>query len=159
MTGSRKNTETEESLVQRACVGMTLHDVRLLHRLQPEMWHFRVEHLRLGLFETSLVLIPSTTLDKQAIDVGTIFSSLSGTECRIIHDLVVPCNQINGNGVLPGEVLLETSEERLGEEETREPEGNGGSFFNPLLHEDKTFNHVHDVGSEWLHGWVGYFSP
>ena len=158
MTCGRENTETEEGLVERACVGVLFDNLRLLGRLKPDLGHLCVEHLRLGLLETALVIIPSTALNIQAIDVGTIFSCLFRFKV-IFLDIVVPLNQIDSNGVLPGEVLFETCEEGLGEEETREPECGRAAFVDPLFHEDKTINHVHNVGGEWLQGWVGYFGP
>jgi hypothetical protein len=61
--------------------------------------------------------------------------------------------------VLSSEVLLCTSEERLGEEESREPEVGWSSIIDPGLHEPKSFEEVKNPGCKWLERWISSCVP
>jgi len=61
--------------------------------------------------------------------------------------------------VLSSEILLGTSEERLSEEETREPEVGGSSIIDPGLHKLKSLEEVKDPGCKWLERWISSCVP
>jgi hypothetical protein len=52
------------------------------------------------------------------VDVSTIRGLCLAIEFGFYHDFVVPLDLIDGDRVLSGVVLLETSQETLSEEET-----------------------------------------
>lgn len=77
----------------------------------------------------------------------------------IIQNLVIKAQQVNRDGVLPGKVLLSTSQESLGEVETRDPELRGCPIIIPVLEEFEASDEVVHVASQGLQGWVGSLHP
>jgi len=77
----------------------------------------------------------------------------------VLHHHVAPLDLIDCNSVLSGVVLLQASQETLGEEETTDPEVGWLAFFDPLLDEAKTLNKVDDVARERLERWVRTLCP
>ena len=79
------------------------------------------------------------------MDVSTIWGWLRGVSLLLVDDFEVKRDLINGNCVLSGVVLLDTSEETLSKVETRHPETCWSTVFNPAINELKTFNEVYNV--------------
>lgn len=77
----------------------------------------------------------------------------------IIQNLVIKAQQVNRDGVLPGKVLLSTSQESLGEVEARDPELRGCPIVVPVLEEFEASDEVIHVASQGLQGWVGPLHP
>lgn len=77
----------------------------------------------------------------------------------IIQNLVIKAQQVNRDGVLPGKVLLSTSQESLGEVEARDPELRGCPIVVPVLEEFEASDEVVHVASKGLQGWVGPLHP
>ena len=77
-------------------------------------------------------MIPSGSFNKETVDVCTV-----GSHCilfgRFRENLVVPVDLIDGDRVLSGEVLLETGEETLSEEESGDPEVGRFAVVDPPL--------------------------
>lgn len=96
---------------------MLLHDVDRLGWLHPDVGHLGEEDLGLRLFENALFLVKSTTFKEESIYVGSIGGLDVLVQLGFFDALVVPTDQVNGDGVLPREVLLQTRQETLREEE------------------------------------------
>lgn len=139
---------------------MALLDFDLLRRLQPNVGHRGEEFLGRRLVKLADVLVPPGTLEEETVDVAAILGCLVlvmiglGAEHFKVH-----LDLIDGNNVLTGVVLFETGQERLGKEETRDPEAWWRTFVDPSLHELETQHKVNDVGSEWPQRWVRTLQP
>jgi len=136
-----------------------LNDVLRLVRLHPDEWHLGEEDLGLRLFESTLLGVPAAALDIKTPDIGAIGSLRRAIELSIVLDHVVPPDQIDSDRVLPGEVLLETRQEGLGEEEARDPEVAWLALINPLVDEIEALHEVDDVGGERLQRGVRPLRP
>ena len=157
VTGRRQSTEALKCLVDRAFIAVGLD--LLSARLHPDEWHLGEEHLRLRLFKSSLLFIPTAAFEEHTVDVGTIWSLSLAIELRINHDFVVPLDLIDGDRVLSGVVLLETSQETLGEEETGDPVVGRLAFLDPLFNEVQTLDEIDNVTRQRLQRWVGTLGP
>lgn len=127
---------------------MFLYNLRALVWLHPDERHLRVEDLRMGFFQGALLSVPSAALNVETPTVGTVWSLFGLIKLGVVLHLVVPFDQIDSNGILSGEVLLESREEGLSEEETGDPEVWWLAFFNPLIDEVEAFNEIDNVGGE-----------
>jgi len=159
MARSGQSTEPLESLVDWASVRVLLHNVNLLVWLHPDVRHLGEESLGDRLFKCALFVIPSTTLNKETINVGAVGSLLCLVKFLFVLHLVVPIDLIDGDCVLSGKVLLQTREERLCEEESRDPEIAWFAFFDPLANEAQSFNKVDNVRCKGLQRWVRSLGP
>ena len=61
----------------------------------------------------------------------------------IVQDLEVEAEQVDGDGVFPGVVLLAAGEEGLREEESRHPEHGGSALFIPVLRTQQRREETH----------------
>lgn len=111
------------------------------------------------LLKSSLLWVESATLKEETVDIGAIGSFSFLVELGVVLDLVVPADEIDGDGVLPGEVLLQTRQEGLGEEEAGDPEVGRLALVDPLVDEVQAVHEVNDVGSEWLERGVRSLGP
>jgi hypothetical protein len=59
----------------------------------------------------------------------------------------------------PGVVLQHAGQERLGEEETAQPEGLWDAVIQPIFEEAYTLFQVGDVARQRFQGWVGFLHP
>lgn len=133
MTCGGEHTETFECLVDGASVRVLFDDVVHLSGLQPDVWHLGVEHLGLRLFETALLMIPSTTFQVKTMDIGTIGGFCFLGKFGVFQDLVFPTDLIDSDCVLSSEILLKTGKETLGKEESRQPEVGRLARQDPLV--------------------------
>ena len=159
MARSGQSTEPLERLVDGARVGVLLDDVGLPVRLHPDEGHLGEEDLGLGLLKRALFVVPSAPFDEQSIDVGAIGSLLRLVEAAVVLHLVVPIDLIDRDHVLSREVLLETGEERLSEEEAGDPEVGRLALFDPLADEVQSFNEVDNVRGKRLERGVRPLGP
>ena len=118
VTSGSQSTETSQGLVDWTRVGVSDWHFGLLSWLQPDSWHLSEENLIDRLLKDSLLLIPSTTLNEKTIDVSSILWWGLGVHLLFINDFEVKFNTIDSDSVLSSEVLLNSSEETLGEEES-----------------------------------------
>jgi len=77
----------------------------------------------------------------------------------IVQYVEVEAEQVDGNGVLAGVVLLDAGEERLREEEPGQPEHRRRIGLEPVLQEPETSQEVVDVAAERLQRRVGLLHP
>lgn len=159
MTSSGENTETSQGLVDWASVCVFLSNLIPLGWLNPDEWHLGVENLRIRLFKATLFLIPLAAFQVETMNVGTVRSLDSLIEGCVWLHLVLPVNLIDSNGILSCEVLLETSKERLSEEEAGDPEVGRLALVDPLVDFTETLDEVDDVGGERLERGVGDLGP
>ncbi len=159
VTGRGESTETLKSLVDGAVIGVLDHDVLSLGRLHPDEGHLGVEDLGVRLFKDALLRVPSAAFEVKTPDVGAIRCWLLFVELSLIHDLVIPRDQIDGDSVLPSIVLLETGEETLGEVEARNPEVGRLALVDPRLNEVESLNEVDNVAGKWLERGVRPLGP
>ena len=109
------------------------------------MRHSCVEDLRLRLGENLLLRAPAASFKEQAINVGTVLSAcLKVVFLGIGHYFKVEIDLINRYHILSGEVLLDTCQEALSEEETGYPEGLRCTVIDPVLHKLETLDEVND---------------
>ena len=94
-----------------------------------------MDHLRVGFADNALLIVPGGALQEEAIEVAAVFraGALShGFICKL-EDLVGEVDLVDRVLVLPGKVLLDSCQERLGEEETGDPKDVWLSALDPLL--------------------------
>lgn len=115
VTSRRQRTEPLECLVDRALVGVALDELRA--GLHPDVRHLGEEHLLVRLIKCALFLVPAAAFDVQTEDVSAIRSLGHLIELRFKQNFIVPLDLIDSDGVLSGIVLLQASQETLGEEE------------------------------------------
>lgn len=107
-----------------------------------------------------LLATPAATFQEESVNVSTVFgSTLNVVFGGVAHDLEVEIDLIDSNDVLTSVVLLHTSEERLSEEETGDPEGLRCAVVNPILEELKPLDEVKHPRSEWLQRRVSFLGP
>lgn len=141
VAGSRKDTETGECLVDWSIVSMAFWDIISLRGSEPDVGHLGEQNLWMRFREHVLLTVPSATFDIQSPDECTIRSHLCHVVLGgIINDFEVEINLIDGNHILSGEVLLETSQETLREEESGDPHLRGSAFFDPVLNKLQPLN-------------------
>jgi len=68
--------------------------------------HISVQLFRVGLLKGLFSFIPSTAFNEKTKDVDTIFWSFIGVKLRLIKNLEVHFDLINGNDMLSSVVLL-----------------------------------------------------
>lgn len=96
-------------------------------------------------------VVPLASLKIHAIDVATILRLLLDVLVgAIVLDVEGEVESIDGDLVLSRVVLEGTSEEGLGEEETRDPEHSGGSMLDPICQEEDTVIKILDPRGEGL---------
>lgn len=160
MTCSRQCASSVQCLVYGASVAVVKHDVHSLRWLQPNVRHHCEQLLGGRLGKLIDFCVPSATLQEQTVDIHSILWCNFLVKLVLFgEDLEVDLDLINWDDILPGVVLLHTCQERLSKEETGDPEALWRSFINPLLHEDQTFNKVHNVRGQWLKRWVRTLHP
>lgn len=153
VTGGRQGARSGEHLVGGAHVDAVgrCHTVALGH--EPDDRHFSVQLLGVRVVQDVSRAVPARTLHEHTIDVATIVWFLSDLAQRVlVNDLEVELELIDGDNVLSGVVLQRGSEESLGEEEPRDPEGRWGALLNPLRQEVDSLEQVQLPRSEGLQG-------
>lgn len=125
-------------------------------RLQQDVGTFREENLGLRLVKPHRVHIPPAALKEQTMHIRSILR----LQLRyLFQELEVKYDLIYGNGVLPGKVLQDSSQEALSKEETRQPVIERIPKVYPLLEEWQTGFQVSNVGSEGFQRGVGLAHP
>lgn len=139
VTRRGKRTESFQSLVERALVGMAVVQFGDLGRFDPNAWHLGDQHLWMRLREHALLLVPSAAFNKEAVDEGTVGSWLVHVELALIRDdFKAEVDLVDSDGILSREVLLETSQETLREVEARHPEDCWSALVDPLIDEGQS---------------------
>ena len=104
--------------------------------------------------------IPPCTLNEKAVDHDTVLRlriDLVGTLGFL--DFEGEAELVDGDLVLAGVGLQDTSEEALGEEHVGQAVGGWVAVLQPVFHEGHSFDEVGVPGAEGLEGWIGYFLP
>jgi hypothetical protein len=96
------------------------------------------------LLQCTLFIVPSATFQEETVNIGTILCRLVGVYL-VIQYLEIELNQINGNGVLPCIVLLDSREETLREVKSRDPVVGWLSMLDPVTDELESLDKVSDV--------------
>jgi hypothetical protein len=160
VTSGGQGTSTSRSLVDGASVAVPAIDFTHLGRLEPDVRHLSVEDLRMRLGQHIVLAAPSAAFQEETVDIGTILGSgLKVVLLRVAHDLEIEIDLINWDNMLSGIVLLDTCQETLCEEETREPESLRGTIIYPVLHELESLDEVENPRSERLQRWEGLLGP
>lgn len=115
-----------------------------------------VEDLWLALIQHHFIVVPPASLEEETIDIRTI---LRLQIRRLLHELKVVGDLIDGDGVSPCEVLKHTGQETLGEEESRDPEDSWISHIYPPLEEGQSGLQVGHIGPKWFQGRIGLAHP
>lgn len=146
--------------VQRAVVGVVAHYLGVLDGHQPHDGDGGDEHLGVRLFQVLVVGVPSASFNEQAMDKGTIVRLLGGVYALGIgDDLEVELDGIDGDLVLSGVVLFHTSQERVNEMETRNPEARRMAVVNPALVLLESLQDIYNERGEGLERVKGVLLP
>lgn len=78
---------------------------------------------------------------------------------RIFEYLVAKVDLVDREGVLPGEVLLDSRQERLREEEATDPEAVRLTVRYPIFVHGEALFQIFDVAEESLATWVRLLEP
>lgn len=151
MTRGRQSTCSPGCLVNWANIGMTIVNISLLLRFNPNGLHRSKKDFGHRLLKCLLLFVPPTSFNKQAINIHSITRPFRQIIFALIrNNLKIEINGINGNDILPGKVLLSTRQEWLSEIEAWNPEHWRRSIINPILNELKTFQEIFNPRSKWL---------
>ena len=71
-----------------------------------------------------------------------------------VKDVVLKTELINRDGVFTGVVLLDSSQESLCEEETRDPIRRRCATIEPIAEELESSEEIVDIASDWFQRWV-----
>lgn len=94
-------------------------DVFLVCGLQPDVGHQGEQNLRSRLRHHVRVTIPASTLQVESVDVRSVFrSDVLVKVCLFAEHLEVKFNLVDSDNISTSEILLDASQERLGEEES-----------------------------------------
>jgi hypothetical protein len=106
----------------------------VLHGHQPHDRDGRNEDLGVRLIKVLVVRIPSASLNEETVDKGSIVRLLGSIDTLGVRDdLEVEHDGVNGDLVLSGIILHETSEETVSEMEARNPEARRMTVIDPAL--------------------------
>lgn len=153
MTGCHQNTLTLRGLVNWAFVALELLELRSLARSEKHHWASHEENLRITLIEGLHFWVPLGSLKEHSHDIDSIVWSFS--VFLVGDDLVIEAEKIDGDTVLSGVVLLSTSQESLGEEESSDPKDLWESILSPLFEPLESGQQILHVSSQSLERWEG----
>jgi hypothetical protein len=147
VAGCGEHTATGRGLVYGTFVVLVVGQLARMRRPEEDVWTLGVKDLRLALVQHHVVVVPSAALQEETVDIGTI---LWLQIWRFLQKLEVVGDLIDGDGITTGEVLQDTSQETLSEEETRNPEDCGIADVDPTLEEGESGLEIKDIGAEWF---------
>lgn len=151
VTSRRKSTAPVQSLVNRASVAVREDNILKLSRFEVHVGQLGEENLGHRLAEHAHVGVPAHTFQEEAVYVGTILGrNLAIVSVLSRESLKVEFNFINSDNELTSVILLDTSQERLCEEETGKPEAGWCAMIDPILHELQAFNKIDNITSHRL---------
>ena len=120
-----------------------------------------MDHFRVRVAQDAAFVVPGRTLKEESVEVAAV-----NRRHPVAHRLILKFEHLVGEVdfvdrilVLSGVVLLDASQERLGEEETGDPEAIGFVVLNPLFIDRDALLEVVDVSEKRLARWVGSFEP
>lgn len=105
----------------------------------------RVEDLGLALVQHHFLIVPPASLEEQSVDISAVLRFQ--IRC-FLHELEIVSDLVDGNRVLSREVLKDTSEETLREEEARNPEDSWIADIYPSLEEGKPSLEISHIRSQ-----------
>jgi len=159
LTGGGEDTSTLTSLVARTSVLFDVSHVVFLG-LEPKHRHFTVQFTGFLIINYLFISVVTSTIHVESVHVNTVFWCLIDIFDTLgLKDVERELKLVDGNLVTTGVSLQGTSQETLREEQTRDPEGHGGTVLQPVVHEDNTLLQVNVPGGKWLKGWVTNLSP
>mmetsp|Transcript_37393 Transcript_37393/g.96669 ORF Transcript_37393/g.96669 Transcript_37393/m.96669 type:complete len:294 (+) Transcript_37393:79-960(+) len=135
-------------------------EVAVLRRLawhEVEQRHSDVEHLGVRLLDVPRVPVPLAGLEEDAVRVHAIFGFHRRLLIFRVEEVEAQC--VDGDLVLPCEVLRRTRGERLLEVDATEPESRRRAVVDPILEELQPLDEVVDVAAERLQRRVGALHP
>jgi len=132
----------------------------VLHGHQPHDGDGRNEDLGVRLIKVLVVRIPSASLNEKTVDKSSIVRFLRRIDTLGVRDdLEVEHDGVNGDLVLSGIVLHETSEETMNEMEAGNPEARRMAVIDPALVLLKSLHQVNYERRKRLEGVVGPLLP
>ena len=136
MSSSGEGTSPGEHSVHRAHVNSALRLLSVQGRRKMDKRQLNEEFLGVTVSQFVLIVVPLASFKEETIDHATTLRCLLDVMMRdIVANDEIVLNSIDGNLVLSRIVLESTGKESLGEEESREPELNGCTIFNPGVQE------------------------
>jgi len=146
--------------VQGAVVGVVTHQLGVFDGHQPHDGDRGDKHLGVRLIQVLVVRVPSASFNKQAMDKGTVVRLLRGVYTLGVRDnLEVVRDSVDGDLVLSGVVLPYTSQERVYEMETRNPEARRMAVVDPALVLLESLQDIHGERGQGLERVEGVFLP
>ena len=128
---------------------------------KPDIWHFRVKDFVVGFVQTLKLIVPTSTIKIQSVDIASVCWRLAYVEIlgSFTNHIKFKVKSVDWQFVFSGKVLKNTCQEGLSEKETRYPEIWRSTCINPFLHEFQSLNKIINPASQWLQARIWNFMP
>lgn len=139
------------NLVDRTpVVGVRENDVLGFRGLEMNHWHRHKQHLRVLLGKHIILGVPTRAVEKEAIHVAPVGSTLRQRVSVLAFYLERPSQCVDGHCVFAREVLQRACKKGLSEVETWQPEHGRSPVVNPGLQESQAADKVVIEGAQRL---------